>query len=246
MGSPESPENPESLLQPPAIVSRVATIQIQILIGGLYAGSLFALLASYCQPELTKRIVDALGSALAPLSTLLVGIGIYVFYRVLVGELVLYPVRHAIHFLLDKYVRRRNKDPKGFISFICLLGDCGVDWGKRRFVYSEIRDSGKFLDKARRQRLDLIHSTYHLLYLTALEVGVAALYQRPADGWRTLLIVALIFLVGAYIADLRQDSWECWLLRRDMKGLNAFLQSLGFPGHLPKARATVPEPRSSR
>jgi hypothetical protein len=186
----------------------------------------FALLSAYSNPVLTQNVVSALGNVLSPIVVVVVGAAIYLAYRIILGEWILYPTRHGIHFLLDK--RRRRNAPDAFISFTALLAAEGVPFGMRRYAYSEIRDCEGILDHSTRERLDLIHATYHFLYLTSVESIVAAWYiahyANSIHNWKALSVISGICIVAAFVADIRQDSWECRLLRQDRNQLRQFLK----------------------
>lgn len=151
-------------------------LPIETVVGGLFSGGLFTFLAAYCEPENTKKVVDALGSVIAPIVLLLVGSFFYLFYRVLLGEFMLYPFRHWIHDRIDAWHRRRQ--PLEFWSFTALLADEGVSWGIRRRVYSALRNCEEVFDPRERQQMDLLHATYHVFYLTFL--GTLATAPLPA------------------------------------------------------------------
>jgi hypothetical protein len=207
---------------------RIASLQVETVLGGTYAGLLLSMLSAYYSPDLTQKTVSALGTVLAPLTAVFVGIGIYMFYRVILGECLLYPARHSLHWLIDEVCRKWRGEPDGFISFTALLASEGVPFGLRRYIYSELRNSADIFADGQRQRFDMTHATYHFLYITAVEFGVAAWYRRKAPDWGLLAAVAAAALVAVFIADIRQDSWECWLLRQKRTEVKNLVQKFGF------------------
>ncbi|HEV8414597.1 MAG TPA: hypothetical protein VGQ49_13460 [Bryobacteraceae bacterium] len=200
----------------------LSLLSIEILLPSLIAGAL----AAYCNPKLTKDMIAELGATLVPIVTLSIGFIIYIFYRVILGEWALYPFRHGLHRILCWVSRKTN--PEAFLSFTALLAAEGVPRWRRRLVYSQLRAAEDFFDESTRQRLDLTHATYHCLYLTAVETGVASAYLHLiGSDWKVLASIAGISLIAAYIADLRFDSWECKLmlakrdkLRQLLAGMN--------------------------
>lgn len=198
-----------------------------MLLPSVFAGGLFSLLGAYCNPQLAQSTISTLGSTIAPIVLVVVGFITFIFYRFMLGENILYPLRHGIHRLYCSLWRRHH--PEAFVSFISLLANEGVPWGQRRFMYSELRDSELFFAPDTRQRLDLIHASYHCLYLTAFETVVAAWYQsRVTAEWRWLLVIGIVAFISAYWVDLRFDTWECKLLLSKRADLQSFLSTRGF------------------
>jgi hypothetical protein len=202
-------------------------LSIEILLPSLFAGALLATLAAYCNAPVTGAITTALGNTISPLVMLLLGILVYVFYRTILGEMTLYWIRHWIH---DAYCRHRRlrSGSKQFVSFIALLASevrRPATISELRFIYSDIRDSDKVFDATTRQQLDIVHATYHCLYLAAFETLGAAWYRaHTGQRWESLFWIGIVSGVAAFMADFRFDAYECRLLQANLPALRQFLQ----------------------
>ncbi len=196
-----------------------------------YGGALLYLILLIRDPASMKAYTESAGAVLAPL--LLVGAGtcIYVVYRHLLGEWLLYPFAHR----LDYYTARGNRDlTAGAVSPIWWLAQRGVAKGARREAYTAVRR--EFLPADTRKQLDLAHSEVHVLYLTFIELfGLGAILLADGNRWHLALVVAvsgLVFLLAAWAADVRLHRHEFRSIvstdqsKRD--GLEAFLASRGY------------------
>jgi len=201
-------------------------LSIEILLPSLFAGALLATLAAYCNAPVTGAITTALGTTISPLVMLLLGVFVYVFYRTILGEMMFYRIRHRIH---DAYCRHRRlrSGSKEFVSFIALLANevhRPATISELRFIYSEIRDSDAVFGAAMRQQLDIVHATYHCLYLAAFETLGAAWYRaHTGQRWEPLLWIGIVSGIAAFTADFRFDSYECHLLQANLPALRQFL-----------------------
>lgn len=207
---------------------------VEVIVPGAWAGFLLVLLAAYYAGDRTHKLIEDVGTVLVIPIVFFVGVVFYLVYRVIIGEWVLYPIRHAVHGVLDWAWRRRAAKENDFISFTRLLARMGVGFGSRRQVYSAVRDLDCVLEPAQRERLDFLHATYHLFYISALELLAAGAYRwgkNDHDG-PTLVKLGLVLILVVFVADIKQDIWECRLLRTqetDAK-LREFVQKLGFKG----------------
>ena len=204
--------------------------QIEALIPSAYAGIVLVVVAMHFEPQFTHSLIENVGSVLVIPVVLFVGLFFHLVYRVILGELVLYPVRHFLLSSVDHYWRKTRKKPDEFISFTRLLAKHGVAFGFRRQVYSSIRHIEGVLDQSLRDRFDLLHATYHFFYITSLEFLVAGVYARYYKGVvaRPYFLVGALFLVFAFIADFRQDIWECRLLRAKENEIDELLVRIGY------------------
>lgn len=207
------------------LLSRLGVTPEQV-VGYFYAGLFSAVVCSLVAPAATKATVDNLGPVLATLAAFALGVGIYVLYRRLIGELLLYPIYHAVHGLIDALFRR---PPERRTSTTNYLGGLGVPLGCRRIAYTTIREV--LFDTETQRRLDLAHGEIHVLYLTAIECWLAALYLRfeaqpVAGAW---IITALLAFLAALFSDTRQHSLEVQLLRNfGAERLRTFLEESGY------------------
>ena len=174
--------------------------------------------------------MEAVGAVLLIPAVILIGVSIHLVYRIILGEWFLYPIRDLLRWLVDKAFQKWKGTQPGYISFTRLLGAHKVPFGYRRFTYSAIRGRDGVLEQQQRDRLDVLHATYAFFYLSAFECGVAAVYaQRSGAGdWKALAGLSAIMIVCAFGADLKQDIWECRLIRRNSADLKTFVEALGF------------------
>jgi hypothetical protein len=107
-----------------------------------------------------KTIIEALGSTVAPLTVVALGGCVFVTYRYVLGELLIFPVVH----LIDGLLQLRSKES---LSPIQYLSSLGVPFGSRRAAYGRLKAS-LFTDHTK--FLDLIHSEIHILYITSTEL----------------------------------------------------------------------------
>src|SRR5690242_9745893 len=83
-----------------------------------YGGALLYLILLIADPGAVKQYTDSAGSVLAPLLVLGAGACVYVIYRHLLGEWILFPLGH----LFDYYTSKGNRDTgKGAVSTIWWL-----------------------------------------------------------------------------------------------------------------------------
>lgn len=197
-----------------------------------YSGFLFCLLAAHVEPEKTRQTVEALGPVLSPIVALLVGVGIWVFYREFIGELILYPIRHLIHttcgHVRNRWRSKRGKAPIPLGSFTHYFGTLKVTLGSRRWVYRTLRSSD-ILPETDRKKLELVHSEFHVLYITAVEFAGAALWQGALGRYPWFLAsIALITLIVVFYIDIRQDAFETHVFRTLDDKIRPWLKELGF------------------
>jgi hypothetical protein len=200
-----------------------------------YSGLLLFLLSALVDAAQTKQIVGSLGPVLSPLVALVLGVGVYVLYKELLGELVFYPVRHMLHTLMARLwyrMRHRSWPPTGAVGSVpSLLGGLGVRFGQRQWAYRSLRSTA-FTSLAQNQLLDLLHSEIHLIYVSAVELAAAGLYQdslqRPPASW---FCGAAVLLALAFIVDWRMDYHDAAYMRSRRNDLVQPLRELGFGGH---------------
>lgn len=196
------------------------------IIGYAYAGLLAAACFAIVDSQSIKSFIDSIGSLLSTLIFLGLGIGIYTFYFLVLGEFILYPFQHFLHRLMDKI---RKKSGAQHTSTIAFIGYLGVPIGYRRAAYEAIKSD--FYDVEERKRIQLAHGELHVLYLTAVELSVTALYLRFALGNSNLqfIVMALIAYLGALIGDTRQHSLEAHKLKTyGQEKVKNFLLEIGY------------------
>jgi hypothetical protein len=194
-----------------------------------YAGFLAAGIAAFLAPAEVKPGIEAAGHVVAPLVVFAIGACIYVLYRYVLGELMIFPLVHYIHYLVDTQLfgKAEARSP------ITFLARQGVRLGQRRNAYTDIR-RGVFKD-AERTRLDLDHTEIAVLYLTAVEFAGAWIYLAAsrsgsaASGW-FFAVTAVLVGIAAIIADIKQHVYEFQLLQRPvmLADLSKMLQDNGY------------------
>lgn len=188
-----------------------------------YAG--FLLLGVFLLTSDTSKLkpaIEAAGSVLGPIVVLAAGAGIYVLYRYLLGEWLLFPLAHGLDWLMWK-VFPRSLEP---VSPIWYLARLGVRFGSRRLAYNTVRRAG--LEPAIAERLDVAHSEAHMPYLTA--VIFIASYGTFARQEVLLLWLGLLTLAAALANDVRQHREELPTLKGHLseRKLQELLKTHGF------------------
>jgi hypothetical protein len=212
--------------------------QIEMLVPGVWAGALAVGLMACVAPKETKQWLDTLGTALVLPVVAFVGVVLFLVYRVIVGEWLLYPLRHALLGVCD-WIWRRRQGAK-HLSFTRLLASRNVPFFFRRYTYSAIRDAeGGPFTRSQRQHFDFLHATYHLFYVTGLELLAASLLTLAQPHQEGLKFAGIAFLVLAFLADFRQDVWECRLMEMKPERLDDTLKLLGWIPPLPAPKTSL-------
>lgn len=206
-----------------AIVSRLGVTPEQ-LIGYVYSGILAVFIVTQVEPAFIKKTIDTTTALLFTIIALIIGIGLYVFYFRIIGEFVLYPFQHLVHWFVD---RLRGKTGREHTSCVRYFGALGVPVGFRRFAYEAIM--ALFHSDDVRRRIQLQHGELHVLYLTAVEGFAAAAYLffqgRDFQIW---LVVGTVFFLGALLGDLRQHMLECTMIKaKGEQEVKKFLKDVG-------------------
>ena len=154
------------------------------------------------------------------------------FYREVLGEYILYPMRHTIHTGIDRtrrwIDRKRGRSPREYGSLTAFLGQLGVPLGNRRWVYRTLQTTS-FVDSKGSLRFALFHAEAHVLYISSLQLGALGVYQAlvgEACAW--LLVLSLVLLAICFLIDIRHDTLETLLLRQKREKLRKYLGELGF------------------
>ncbi len=195
-------------------------------VGYAYAGLLAAVCLGLARPDILEQVVEALGLLLSVAVAFAIGIGIYAFYFNVIGEFILYPFQHTLHFLLDLIWRKTGQNHTCDIAY---LGYLGVPIGLRRQAYETLKS--EFYELERRRRIQLAHGEIHVLYLTFVELIVVGIYLvfHQSIPHAPFLFASLIVYFGALIADIKQHSIEAHLLKAyNEKELRKFLIKRGF------------------
>ena len=127
-----------------------------------YGGFLLVGIILLFNPQLINEIIKSAGPVVAPIAIFSLGACIYIFYRFVLGEFIIYPISHLVHRIID--LLNSKSKVSGTIGF---LRKNKVSFWQRRAAYNLIR--WEFLDDKNKKRLDYAHSEIHILYITAVE-----------------------------------------------------------------------------
>ena len=189
-----------------------------------YSGFLMVGIISLVDPNILEKTIKASGPVVTPLAIFFVGTCIFVVYRYVIGELLLFPIMHLIHWVFDKVIWGTSS-PTGY------LGELGVIFGDKRVAYSEIRRG--LLKDEERERFNFAHSETHILYITAIELVVASqIIDKNTFSllYGFFLFGAILMLLSAIITDIQQHRVEYKILRHFYKReeLIKFLTERGY------------------
>ena len=189
-----------------------------------YGGMLFALLAAIIDPVHTKTVVSSLGPLLAPLSVFSVGTAIYIVHRYVIGELFIFKVAHRIHGVYDRVNGSQGLSSTCTTKYLEALGVKRVNC---RSAYTAMRKL--LFDQDVRNNLDKNHAELHVLYITAEETFLAAVYLAMS-GRIVYLLFAISLVIGwcAITGDRRQHQLECHLMKIDRQKLCELLHNVGY------------------
>src|SRR5436309_568231 len=197
------------------------------LVGYLYGGLFVAICAALVDNARVKSIVEALGDFVSAIAVLGLGVGVYVLYRRIIGEMVLYHVHHMCHRVVD-FVAGREKE--NLTSSTAFLGYLAVPLGRRRAAYSAVRET--FFDTNTKRRIDLAHGELHVLYITAVGSVAAYLYLRLSTPGRislAWLVISIVSYLGALVGDIKEHSFETHVLKMiERTRLEKFLLDGGY------------------
>ncbi len=194
-----------------------------------YGGALLTGLSAIVAPSEVETIIAALGAVATPIVILAIGACVYVMHRYVVGEFVIYPATHAIHWALNRSILRRAR----VRHVTAFLSELGLPFGERRLAYTEIR---RDLFKGDTQRrIDLSHAEAHVLWLTFV-LGLLAtswlyIYDETRIGVRLALLIFSLFAgFGGLVLDISLHQREGRLLEHSLgvECVKKFLASRGF------------------
>lgn len=205
-------------------------IQLSSLIRYGYSGFLATGILLLVHAEVVGAAVEAAGPVLSPLLVLAGGASIYVLYRYIIGEFLLYPVMHGLELLAHRLLKSLVDTPVRYLA-----RDLHVPFGLRRAAYTAIRR--EFLPEVTRKRMDLAHSELHILYITAVELAAFWVYlewgpkemQDIVNPTAVLLLSALVY-VAAMLADMREHMYELSVIKQvsSTSDLMDFLSNRGY------------------
>ena len=206
-------------------------LQLTQLIRHGYGGFLLTGIVAFFAPAKLKEAIEAGGAVVAPLVILAIGTAIYVLYRYILGELLLFPFTHSVHWAFDKVFGDGTAS-----SPIGLLAEKGVTLGRRRSAYTDVRR--QLFSEDQRKRLDLDHSEAHILWITAVESSGGLLYvstlatsSTPSTNvWWFFLFASIAVTPAALLHDIQLHRNEYHLLNSSTfnPSLDNFLRANGY------------------
>lgn len=197
------------------IFRELVLTHLERLIGYFYSGMLPAILFTIEYPQKMKLFFDAMGAFLGFLAIFSIGIGIFCAYFHLIGELILYPAQHIIHYLLDIVKPNKNKITSTIRFF---RKEFGVPLLQTRSVYELVKN--EFYVAKQKYSLHLIHGELHVLSITGT---ICLIYYFITHKYQYLLLGAVSFIIWL-IADTRQHSKEAMLMNREKEEIKDFLK----------------------
>lgn len=171
--------------------------QLSRIIRYAYPGFLTLLFMSFVATDELKALQGTIGVALTAVCAVVVGAAIYVGYRLVLGELVIFPIVNAIHTFISKHTRLT-------VGVTGWLGSrFSVGLGSRRAAYGYLRS--KCSDKSEARHLDFIHTELHILYLSAIITIGFSIFQSISNSSHSipLGITGCVILFAACMADIR-------------------------------------------
>jgi hypothetical protein len=159
-----------------------------------YGGVLLMLVIGLISPSYLVTLYSAFGPFLGALAIYTIGIFIYLFYRPILGQRLIWPTSEVIHGLLDYFWYTKTPGHKKISCRLEYLNKhFGITTNNRIDAYRLIRNS--FNDKF--SKFEIEHSEIHLLYITFLILFAACLYLlfiQIAPIWFNMFITIFIIL----------------------------------------------------
>lgn len=203
------------------------------LFGYVYAGVLTFMVAWVIQPAPVEKLAQSVGSLVSLVLLVAVGGVVFALYYRIIGGLLLFPITHKLHQMLDQ-VRGRN-DAASVTSSIAFLRLVGVKDPEAAYV--EVKDSfvpqnevGPLVSSVTGTRFHFAHCEINFFYLTAIVtfgsgVTVTFLDFEPIMPW---FAVAGFSYALAVVADIRVHTFETTQMRNAKVELESFLQTRHF------------------
>lgn len=221
-----------------------------------YGGLLLFLVAAIVEPATTATVTTLLGSIFAGVVAFGIGSAIYVFYRPILGEYVVYPTYEAIHAVIDWLNGDSAADREGKSTTTCKLKflkeRCNVAPRHAPNAYRMIRDG--LFDEDRRKVFNRYHSEFYLLYSSFTVFGAACAYilakwrlyggvldRRDEGFFLAFALLSVLCLACGILADVTICRHECAHLKTmDIEKMRQLVQQLEFcERQTPKRRLPI-------
>jgi hypothetical protein len=200
-------------------------LNLSLLLRYGYSGFLLVGILLFTKPSAIKTVTDNAGAVLSPLLVLAVGACIYVVYRYLLGEWVLFPLMHR----WDRFTTRTPASAA--LSPVWHLARLGVGESELRTAYTAVRR--ELLKDEVREQLDFAHTEIHILYITCIELIPLSIFLASIGaygrGFLTLGL-GLFVLFAAVTADTQQHRSELRTISSTFteEQIKQFLRVRGF------------------
>ena len=177
-----------------------------------YGGFLLVVCAACLAPSQVKTLIDALHPSLAILAVVVIGAAIYILHRTIVM-----PIHHLMlcwfFRAADKSGDIRDLAESTSSPTIYLSEALGVAPKRKTTAYNVLRHSDFFTNK---ESLEVAHAENGLLVMTGVGLLIAALYALAHRNFLLALIflvLAIIFILASFKAEMVQYSLECMAIR---------------------------------
>ncbi|WP_286922883.1 hypothetical protein [Flavobacterium sp. UBA4197] len=198
---------------------------IERLIGYFYSGLSAVLVIAILKPKEIKDIIETLGSPIAVVTSLALGIGLYSLYFHIIGELFFFQLQRFYHYVTDLvhgYKNQHQRSNTGYVGYL------GVTFSKRRQAYECLKN--ELINDDIKTEIHLKHGELSIIYISAtycfMAYGYCIMTENYCAFW---LYIGLILLIGAIITDTAQHSKENYIFKQTSEDeLKKFLRSRGL------------------
>jgi hypothetical protein len=198
------------------------------LFGYVYAGVLSFGSAWLVQPKPIEDLMQAVGPIVSLVLLITVGSAVFAFYMRVIGGVLLFPITHKLHELIDRARGRVGvRSVTSSITFLRLIGVSDPE-----AAYVEVKDC---FDPAghtspTETRFHFAHGEVNFFYLLAIVTSMTGLVALLQDLGPTLpwFIVAALSYLLAIIADIRVHAFATVQMRNGSAELKEFLKARNF------------------
>jgi hypothetical protein len=183
-----------------------------------FGGFLLALVSWYVDPYSTEMLIRRLGMVLTPLSALAAGATIYMFYRTLLGETIVYRAYERIH---KGRLKRSNAGSHTRCRLDYLVTEFHVIPQEKWTAFRLVRD--QLFDADQKAMFSNRHAETHLIYVAATVFSFSCIYvlfhhaSAAVEGglskWIVLAVLSTLSWFGGMTEDIRVCESECAYMR---------------------------------
>jgi hypothetical protein len=203
------------------------------LFGYVYAGVATFVAAWLIQPDPVQKLAQAVGSLVFLVLLVTVGGVVFAVYFRILGGMLLFPLTHKLHQIIDRSCgRRKIGSVTSSIFFLQLVGvrDPEAEYVEVKDSFAPQSESAQFASSATETRFHFAHCEVNFFYLTAIVsfaggVIVSSLDLGPGIPW--FAVAACSYLL-AVVADIRVHTFETTQMRNALSELESFLRVRHF------------------